>query len=165
MRESESIRLQLADRGRTSIRATGLLGPWVLCAGLIVATTVRAAPEPAASALVPPAADLRMRALAATCAACHGTDGRSTADDALPRLAGRPAEELAQTMRAFKSGARPGTVMPQLAKGYDDAQIDLLACYFAAQSAAPATKATKAANAMNAADAANAAHAAKRGQP
>ena len=32
---------------------------------------------------------------------------------------------------AFKSGVRPGTVMPQLAKGYSDAQIDALAGYFA----------------------------------
>ncbi|OWQ85525.1 hypothetical protein CDN98_16550 [Roseateles terrae] len=76
---------------------------------------------------------MKARSLAATCAACHGTDGRSTADDALPRLAGRPATEIAAALRAFKSGARPGTVMPQLAKGYDDTQIDLLARYFAAQ--------------------------------
>jgi cytochrome c553 len=79
--------------------------------------------------------DLKARSLAATCAACHGTDGRSTADDALPRLAARPAAEIANALRAFKSGARPGTVMPQLAKGYDDAQIELLARYFAAQPA------------------------------
>jgi cytochrome c553 len=48
-------------------------------------------------------------------------------------LAGRPATEIADALRAFKSGARPGTVMPQLAKGYDETQIDLLARYFAAQ--------------------------------
>ncbi len=78
-------------------------------------------------------ADLKARSLAATCAACHGTNGRTTADDALPRLAGRPATEIAEALRAFRSGARPGTVMPQLAKGYDETQIDLLARYFAAQ--------------------------------
>jgi len=36
-------------------------------------------------------------------------------------------------MRAFKSGARPATVMHQLAKGYSDAQIEAIAAYFAAQ--------------------------------
>jgi cytochrome c553 len=36
-------------------------------------------------------------------------------------------------MLAFKTGARPGSVMPQLAKGYSDAQIAQLAAYFAQQ--------------------------------
>jgi len=36
-------------------------------------------------------------------------------------------------MKAFKSGARPATVMHQLAKGYSDAQIEVIAAYFAAQ--------------------------------
>jgi cytochrome c553 len=35
-------------------------------------------------------------------------------------------------MKAFKTGARPATVMHQLAKGYSDAQIDTIAGYFAA---------------------------------
>ncbi|MFM7343556.1 MAG: c-type cytochrome, partial [Betaproteobacteria bacterium] len=44
-------------------------------------------------------------------------------------LAGR--NDIAAQMRAFKSGARPATVMHQLAKGYSDAQIDAIAAYFA----------------------------------
>ena len=39
-------------------------------------------------------------------------------------------------MQDFKSGRAPGTVMPQLAKGYTDEQIDLIAGWFAAQKAA-----------------------------
>ncbi|WP_255370218.1 c-type cytochrome [Roseateles sp. YR242] len=74
-----------------------------------------------------------MKSLAATCAACHGTNGHAVADTAIPGLAGRPADELAAMLRAFKNGTRPGTVMPQLAKGYDDGQITALAQYFAAQ--------------------------------
>jgi cytochrome c553 len=35
-------------------------------------------------------------------------------------------------MKAFKSGARPATVMHQLAKGYTDEQIVTIANYFAA---------------------------------
>ncbi len=38
-------------------------------------------------------------------------------------------------MQDFRSGARNGTVMPQLAKGYTDAQIDAMAAWFAAQPA------------------------------
>ena len=74
---------------------------------------------------------LRARSLAATCAACHGTDGRATAGAALPGLAGMPAPYLAEQMKAFKSGARAGTLMPQLAKGYSEAQIEQLAAWFA----------------------------------
>ena len=74
---------------------------------------------------------LRLRSLAATCAACHGTDGRAAEGAALPGLAALPAPYLVAQMQAFKSGARAGTVMPQLAKGYSDAQIAQLAAWFA----------------------------------
>lgn len=127
----------LAGRGRVFSRAASVLPMLALGAGLTIGVPGWAATASAVQGMVPPAADLKMRSLAATCAACHGTDGRSTADDAVPGLAGRPAEELVRLLQAFKSGTRAGTVMPQLAKGYDDAQIDLLARYFAAQSAAP----------------------------
>ena len=80
------------------------------------------------------AAALRSRALAATCANCHGTGGRAVDNASVPGLAGLPASYLADQMRAFKAGTRPATVMHQLAKGYSDAQIDQLAAYFAAQS-------------------------------
>jgi cytochrome c553 len=80
-----------------------------------------------------PAAELRLASLAGSCAQCHGTEGRPPAGSALPALAGRPAAELAARLKAFKSGAAPGTVMPQIAKGYSDTQIDALAGYFAAR--------------------------------
>jgi sulfide dehydrogenase cytochrome subunit len=84
-------------------------------------------------ALAQDAVALRTRALAATCANCHGTDGRAVDGSAVPGLAGMPAGYLVEQMNAFKSGARQATVMHQLAKGYDDAQIRALAAYFAAQ--------------------------------
>ena len=34
-------------------------------------------------------------------------------------------------MRAFRRGDRPATIMPQLARGYTDAEIDAIAHYFA----------------------------------
>ncbi|NML16216.1 c-type cytochrome [Azohydromonas caseinilytica] len=78
-------------------------------------------------------AELRQHALAATCAACHGTDGHAPAGSAIPRLAGRPAPWLIEQMQAFKSGAREATVMHQIARGYDAAQIEQLAAFFVAQ--------------------------------
>ena len=76
---------------------------------------------------------LRTRSLAATCGQCHGTDGHAIDGAAVPGLAGLPASYLVEQMSAFKSGARPATVMHQIARGYGDAQIEQLARYFAAQ--------------------------------
>ena len=36
-------------------------------------------------------------------------------------------------MAEYKSGKRTGTIMPQIAKGYTDAQIALVATYFSQQ--------------------------------
>lgn len=79
------------------------------------------------------AAALRQHALAATCANCHGTQGRAVEGASVPGLAGMPAVYLVEQMKAFKAGTRPATVMHQLAKGYSDAQIEQIAAYFAAQ--------------------------------
>ena len=73
------------------------------------------------------------RSLAATCANCHGTNGVSVGEVA--SLASRPKDETVRKMQDFKAGRVPGTIMPQLAKGYTDEQIDLIAAWFAAQRA------------------------------
>ncbi|MCS6945411.1 MAG: c-type cytochrome [Sutterellaceae bacterium] len=72
------------------------------------------------------------RDLAASCAMCHGTDGRS-AHPGFKALAGMERSALATELRNFRDGKRPATVMHQIAKGYTDAEIDLIAAYFAAQ--------------------------------
>jgi cytochrome subunit of sulfide dehydrogenase len=77
--------------------------------------------------------DLNTRSLAATCANCHGTNGKAQDGSAVVSLAGLPKDYIVAQMAAFKSGARPATVMHQLAKGYSDAQIEQIAGYFAAQ--------------------------------
>lgn len=76
-------------------------------------------------------ADLNTRALASTCAACHGTDGRAAEGAAVPGLAGVAKSTLTAQMKAFKEGSRPATIMHQLSKGYTDEQIDRLGDYFA----------------------------------
>lgn len=78
------------------------------------------------------------RSLAATCANCHGTEGRAVGT-ALPALAGMKAETLLERLTAYRSGQLPGTVMPQITKGYTEEQLRLIAAYFAAQ--APVTRA------------------------
>ena len=73
------------------------------------------------------------RSIAASCANCHGTNGVSRGRNR--SLAGRRKDDIIRTMQEFKAGTKPGTIMPQLAKGYTDAQIELAAGWFAAQKA------------------------------
>jgi cytochrome c553 len=71
------------------------------------------------------------RDLAGSCAICHGTDGQSQAG--MPVLAGQSKETLTRHMKDFRDGKRPGTIMPQIAKGYTDAQIETVSAFFAVQ--------------------------------
>lgn len=73
------------------------------------------------------------RNLAATCANCHGTNGHARGDS--KPLAGLSAEKIVAAIADYRSGAQPATVMHQIAKGYTDEQIKLVAAYFAAQPA------------------------------
>ncbi|MCL4798395.1 MAG: c-type cytochrome [Burkholderiales bacterium] len=70
----------------------------------------------------------KVRQWAASCAACHGTEGRS--EGGMPPIAGRKADELYTLMLAFKSGERPATVMHQHAKGYSDGELRQISEYF-----------------------------------
>jgi cytochrome c553 len=89
---------------------------------------------PLATTAVSAQDELAARSLAATCANCHGTDGLAQGREIKP-LAGMPAERLLALMADFKSGAEPATVMHQIARGYSDAQLRLIAAYFAARKA------------------------------
>jgi sulfide dehydrogenase cytochrome subunit len=76
---------------------------------------------------------LYTQSLAATCANCHGTLGKGIPGGSIPNLAGLKNEYFVEQMLAFKTGTRSATIMHQLAKGYTDEQIRLLATYFASQ--------------------------------
>jgi len=77
-------------------------------------------------------ADVRSaRVLASNCASCHGTLGN--AQGAMPSLAGQQKTYIVEQMRAFRDGKRPATIMHQLAKGYTDPQIELIADFFSRQ--------------------------------
>lgn len=72
---------------------------------------------------------LRVQSLAATCAACHGTGGNAVEGYAVGGLSQFTPEYIITNMKAYKSGERPAKVMHQLAKGYTDEQIELIANY------------------------------------
>ena len=75
---------------------------------------------------------LQVRSMAASCSACHGTNGH--AQPGMIALAGVPKEVTIQKMMDYKAGRVPAaTIMQQLAKGYSDEQIAAIAGYFAAQ--------------------------------
>lgn len=73
---------------------------------------------------------LHQRALAAMCANCHGTEGRTTDGSAIPSLAGMPRDYMVTQMKAFREGTRPATVMHQLTKGLTEEQIQSVSTYF-----------------------------------
>ena len=104
------------------LRAATLAAPMLL---LCAATAQAQQPTPSQA--------LHMRGLAATCANCHGTDGRAVPGQPMVSLAGLPEAYFIEQMKAFRDGKRPATVMHQIAKGYSDEQIAALAAYFAAQ--------------------------------
>lgn len=100
-----------------------------LVSGILTAVTILASSPASAQ----DAQQLNIRALAATCANCHGTNGVAVQGSAVVSLAGVPKDYIIAQMKAFKDGSRPATIMHQLSKGYSEAQIEQIAAYFAAQ--------------------------------
>lgn len=105
----------------------------LLACGLLTTGSVLAAP---------PSAEM----LGFTCAACHGYDGVSNGP-ATPSIAGMPPEYFIETMKAFKNGERPATVMDRIAKGYSDEELEIMAEFFAATTHVPAKQTFDAAKA------------------
>ena len=75
--------------------------------------------------------DTHIRTLAASCAACHGSNGNAVAGSAV--LAGMDANYFSAQMLAFKDGSRSATVMHHHAKGLNVDEINQLATYFSQQ--------------------------------
>lgn len=87
----------------------------LLIGAFVVSVTSAAAQEPA-----PPGAT--------ACTGCHAAPGT-----ALPTLQNLSAEEIADAMRAFRTGERPATVMNRIAKGFSDEESRAIALWLAAE--------------------------------
>ena len=86
----------------------------------------------AAAATAPEGEELtRGGMLSASCAGCHGPDGRSPGS--IPNLAGKNAEFIRTALEEFRSGKRASTVMGRHAKAYTDEEIALIADYLASR--------------------------------
>ena len=72
------------------------------------------------------------RNLAATCATCHGTNGKAVQGAGMEALAGMDKAKALQKLSEFRSGAKPASIMHQISKGFTDEQLDLMAAFFAA---------------------------------
>ena len=69
------------------------------------------------------------RNLASTCAGCHNIKGDALAG--MPPVSGQSKEAMLRKLKDYKEGKQSATVMHQLAKGYTDEQLELIAAYFA----------------------------------
>jgi cytochrome subunit of sulfide dehydrogenase len=83
----------------------------------------------AASAEAP---DLATGMLVNTCVACHGPSG-SSHGPAIPSIAGMSHDTFMNAMTTYKSDERKETIMNRIAKGYSEADFEVMAAYFAKQ--------------------------------
>ncbi len=92
---------------------------WLLVAAALAAAATPGAVGDARSQPIPPGA-----------VACGGCHPRAPGAAIVP-LAGMPAESIAASMRAFRTGERPATVMDRIAKGFSDDEVTAIAAWFA----------------------------------
>ncbi|MGC8703455.1 MAG: c-type cytochrome [Thiomonas sp.] len=105
---------------------------WAIVGGFLLAA-------PVSWAAAPPEA--------ASCIACHGADGMGNAAAGYPRLAGLPAQYLADQLNYFADGTRNNAIMSGMAKPLTATQVTALASYYSKlkPSATPAPMPTGAA--------------------
>lgn len=98
----------------------------VAAASVLIVSVAYAADKPSDSTKEPSGATF-----AHTCAACHGTYGYSN-DSAFPGLAGMDHQVFVREMKRFRSKDRPSSIMSHIADGYNDAELERMAAFFAA---------------------------------
>lgn len=70
------------------------------------------------------------RLLASNCFQCHGTNGKGPGFDT---LAGKSSSEIYKELKEFQSGKEGNGIMARHAMAYTDAQMQLIADWFANQ--------------------------------
>jgi cytochrome subunit of sulfide dehydrogenase len=93
----------------------------IVAAGFVACAA--AIPAPALAVDAPPGA--------ASCSGCH--PAKAGVDTPVPRLAGEDPAAIVSAMQAFRSGARPATVMGRIAKGFSDDEVKAIAAWYGAQ--------------------------------
>ncbi len=66
----------------------------------------------------------------ASCAGCHGLDGRGETGD-IPNLAAQPVEYLVEALHAYKEDRRHHAALQDMTKGMSDTEIRNIAGYYA----------------------------------
>ena len=100
---------------------------WALTAGALTISATAFAAGPSAEML------------SNACAGCHGTYGGS-AGLTMPSLASQSKTAIVEAMKKFKNGERPSSIMGRLAKGYSDAEIDMIGEFFSKQKFHPTSQ-------------------------
>ena len=97
-----------------TIAVLGAAGAIVLAWSSPSPALAQSAPGPSAAALI-----------AANCAVCHGQGGAGAGD--IVKINDQASKQIAESMRAFRDGKKPSTIMGRITKGYTDVQIDAVA--------------------------------------
>lgn len=66
---------------------------------------------------------------ASSCSGCHA----ASVSDGPPPIQGRPADEIAAAMAAFRTGSRPATLMNRIATGFTEPETRAIAVWLSAQ--------------------------------
>jgi cytochrome subunit of sulfide dehydrogenase len=96
-------------------------GTMMLCGSLLLGAAIPAAAQTTGG-------DFQATIWAASCMACHGTDGK--AEGTGLNLAGKPEQELFGYLVAVREGRRSATIMHQHAMGYSEGELRRIARYF-----------------------------------
>jgi cytochrome c553 len=108
-------------------------------------TGPRVAAKPNAAAAAAPATQQEVAGMLHVCSSCHGFDGRSISPT-FPRLAGQQKAYLIAQLKAFRDKTRADpharTYMWGMTRHLDNAMIDKIAAFYAAQPPVAGTHAT-----------------------
>lgn len=111
--------------------------PALLIIGVVAMACSTTPPSPPAKSAAAPAPQLVEKPvtsaaavnMANNCFACHGPNGVSPGS--IPSLHSLTANNIAEMLKAFKSGQRPSTVMGRHAKGYTNTEIEAISSHIA----------------------------------
>jgi cytochrome c553 len=110
--ESLKLKQRRPDMNRTLLTAT------VIAASFAIVGVAQAAGNAEAG-----------KAKSASCAACHGADGKGVPPN--PPLAGVPEAQQVQALKDYKSGSRPNPLMRGLSAALSDQDMEDVSAYYA----------------------------------